>query len=91
MYLPSNRKPDKIIICLTSVWEEDPHPDFTATRDTLSWVRQYIQHFTDDHIGVLLLTRDINWQNRSDLPLASIKTLVSDTEKALIYLKSEAK
>lgn len=91
MYLPANRKPDKIIICLTSVWEEDPHPDFTAARDTLSWVRQYIQHFTDDQIGVLLLTRDINWQNRSDLPLASIKTLVSDTEKVLIYLKSKAK
>ncbi|RVT76478.1 hypothetical protein EOD40_08195 [Flavobacterium sufflavum] len=91
MYLPANRKPGKIIICLTSIWEEDSHPDFTATRDTLLLMRKYIQHFTDNHIGVLLLTRGVKWNEHSNRPLTSIKTLVSDTEKVFIYLKSDEK
>lgn len=91
MYLPANRKPNKIIIYLTSVWEEDPHPDFTATRDTVLMMRKYIQHFTDNYVGVLLLTRGVKWDEHSNRPLTSIKTLVSDTEKILIYLKSEEK
>lgn len=88
MYLPDNRKPSKIIIYLTSIMEDGIHPDFTATRDTLLVMRQYVQHFTDNHIGVLLLTRSTKWGDfiRSSL---SIKTLASDTEKVLNYLKSK--
>ncbi|MFC5681774.1 hypothetical protein ACYE2N_08245 [Flavobacterium sp. MAHUQ-51] len=88
MYLPANCKPDKIIICLTSVFEDDRHPDFTATRDTLSMMRQYIQHFTDNSTGVLLLTRDIKWNEHPIRSLRTIKTLADDTEKVLNYLKS---
>ena len=89
IYLPANRKPNKIIICLTSIMEDDPHPDFTATRDTLSIMRQYIQHFTDNRIGVILLTRDLKWNEYPIRSSLSIKTLVSDTEKVLNYLKSK--
>lgn len=91
MYLPADRKPDKIIICLNSIYEDDYHPDFTATKDTLSGMRKYIQHFTDNHIGVLLFSRGIKWDEYSIRALTSINTLVSDTEKVLIYLKSEEK
>lgn len=89
MYLPANRKPDKIIIYLTSVMEDGIHPDFTATRDTLLVMRQYIQHFTDKRTGVLLLTRDLKWNEHSIRALRSIKALVSDTEKVLNYLNSK--
>lgn len=91
MYLPANRKPNKIIICLNSIMEDEFHPDFTATRDTLLVMRQYIQHFTNNHVGVLLFSRGVKWDEHSIRALSSIKTLVSDTEKVLIYLKSDEK
>ncbi len=90
MYLPNQSKPKKIAIFITSVWY-DLEPDFTSTLDTLSNTRKYIQYLTDNNNGVLLLNRGNYFQvKEKNLPL-SIKTVVSDTEKALRYLKIEEK